>query len=378
MSEEKNNTNNFNKVLNIILTTVVLVYLLAVLNAFILVKYEDFIKHFYWVGYYLLYLLIPVFYIKYLVKNRFEKKELNKNNEDKLWKKEINIFTRSIFAFFTHNIGLFLMTVIIAHILSYSDAEYRLSQLLNNWGFDAFQGYNIWKITVPYLICVWLFSAYVLFLSKGKFKHIFPKKIFLFCLFVGTIVFTYNINFLISTNLHTEIYSKLYAGVVNTNTKISTCENGEIICIKIKEQDLVKEKDNFVPKNSKDNLLIYPELTKSAEYIINKYIEDIQSSKKETVLYYFTSKLSLKENDEWFATIIAYNKKTELLIVDYKTGNKIINKEKYNKQALIGLSTLIWVCLILFLTMFHDIFVQWRKKVVKDKEVKGMEVIKND
>lgn len=355
------------KILNIILSTLVVTYFISIINAFVAINYEQIIGHFYLVGITAVTLIIPAYTFKYYILNKYILKEKNiKEDIDlPLWKKEIKGIVNPLLDFLNHKLGFFIILILISHIAALLKIDYLFMKFLNNLSLDVFQGMSVWMITIPMFLMIWMFSFYIIFLSKGKYKAIFPTKIFLFPFFLSSIIFVYNMNYIISANLHTEIYAKLYRGVVETNSEIIPCKKEEILCIKISLDDLEKEKNKLLPSI---NQLEYPEIKKSAEVIINKFIKDVKENKNETTMYYFTSTYSLKYNDEWFSPIIAYNKENNNLLVDSISAGKILKMEKYNKTALVAISSMIWICLILLIDMFHDIFLQWRRVKIKKRE----------
>lgn len=354
------------KILNIILSVLVLSYLISVINAFFAINYEQIISHYYIVGIIAVIILTPAYAFKHYVLGRYKAKSFLDNESVSLWKREFYQIVNPIMSFIRHNMGFFLIVVMISHALALWNIDYKFMTLMNKMDVNLFQGMSIWFVTAPLFLGIWLFSFYILFLSKGKVKHIFPKKIFFFSFFLSSIIFAYNINFLISANLHTEIYAKLYKGVVETDTLIAPCEKKEILCLKVKPEELNDIKKNLMP--SLDTEMKYPEVYSSAEFILNRFVGKIHKNSEATTVYYFTSTYSLRYNDEWFSPIMAYNKQTNLLLVDYNSGVKVLKMERHNKISLIAISAIIWICLILLIDMFHDIFLQWRKKKVNQKE----------
>jgi hypothetical protein len=349
-----------NKVLNIVLLIAVLSYFMSTINALVAVNYETLIKHYYIMGLTLVYIMFPAYIFKYYIVDKIKIKTNDELEKESLWKKEINNIITPIIYFIQNSLGYFIILIVVSHIITYLKIDYLLIKALTNIGLDLSKGFSIWFLMLPLMLLIWGFSTYLLFFSKGKFKKIFPKKIFLFTFFMSTITFAYNVNFFISANIHTEIFVKLYKGVVETDTKIVPCEKNEIICVKISVEELEKNKKEFMPQDDS-----FPEVKASAEFIINRFINRIKNSNEMTHIYYFTSEPSFRYNDEWFSPIIAYNKETQMLLVDNNTAPKVIQKERHNKFALIGVSTMIWIGIIMLLEIFHEIFLAWRRRKIK-------------
>lgn len=366
-------TQESKRALNIVLGVSVLTYFISVINSLIAINYGKLIEHFYITGITLAVLLIPAYAFKYFVINKIKEKTNADLEKMKLWKKEIYFLTRPIIIFLQNNLGFFFFLVISCHLAALFDIDYKFMKFTSLFGINTFYGMNIWLVMIPLSLIVWFFSFYIIFLSKGKMKNIFPKKIFLFSFFIMSISFAYNINFLISANLHTEIFAKLYKGVVETDTQIAPCEKREIYCAKITIEDLEKNQNSFIPNGE----MKYPEVKDSGKNIIANIIKKIKEDKNDTVIYYFTSNFSFENNDEWFAPVIAYNKKTNFLIVDYKNSSKSMSEQRHNKLGLIGLSSMIWIALIMLIELFHDIFLQWRRKTIDKTENEKNEVEKD-
>ena len=96
-------------------------------------------------------------------------------------------------------------------------------------------------------------------------------------------------------------------------------------------------------------------------------VENVKDENKDdiTSYSYLNSPIGFIQN---YQVISVYSKKNGYLIIDYQKPNKISKDHINTYKRLLGTATIMWLGLLLFLNLFHDIFLKYRLKNQKQNE----------
>lgn len=260
-----------------------------------------------------------------------------------------------VFFYLTFNfINLFVL-VLISHVLTachfLDHLFFKIKDFLHLFNYGM-------NLELLYAICLIVFlSISLYFISKNK---IVDKKCLVVASAIMFINLFYGFSYVIFLKHNSSIRETTLTNIVRNNVDILQCnKNTGLICEKI-------SLDNIEQKN-KDFKINDKVLEKNIKAVQKSLITTLKESNDDIVTYNSFNWCNILIAHKKYSVIAAYNKNTEMLVLDYSKSRMLLKIEDKKFKAITGLSTISWIILLSILILIHQYFTI----KVKNKKIRG-------
>lgn len=332
-----------NKQYNFIIASIYILYFAFIIHYWQDIPYEKFISYFSEFGFYFCTLMIGLSWVKKVFKDKSIKlpiyqnsssQESNNNNSNGLRKKD----------------GLFIMVCLLtSHLIT---LFHPLLILTADLSFVFHLHENIFIFLIG--LFVWLSGIWLI--KKGG-----DKKVLITACMILFIHGFYHLLFWSSIEQQMKAFEDTYVTAVENNIMIKECKEF-ILCAKMNEEQI----ENFT-QHSTDNM---PE--GSTKILVSNFMsafgEKIKNSKNALITLTYGDNFTAFIN-KTYPVIAVYDKHTQLLYLDYHSGEPIAQNHEKIYAKLTGFATAVWISLLILMIFWHNVFVVMRKKQVKQNEL---------
>lgn len=328
-----------NKQYNFTIGSIYVLYFAFIVHYWQDISYDKFIAYFSEFGFYFCTLIIGMSWCKKWVQNGSLKLPILQNFSNQ----SINNGLRK-------KDGLLIMACLLtSHLIT---LFHPLLILTTDLSFIFHFHENMFIFLIGLL--VWLSGLWLI--KKGG-----DKKILITACMILFIHGFYHLLFWSSIEQQMKSFEDTYIAAVEDNITIKECKEF-ILCAKMNETQI----ENFT-QHSTDNMSEgHPKVL--VKNFMTAFEEKVKNSKSDVVTLTYGDNFSAFINKS-YPVIAVYDKKTQLLYLDYHSGEPIAQNHEKIYAKLTGFATAVWISLLTLMIFWHNVFIIIRKKQIKKSEI---------